>query len=400
MRFLVHRATRSGGHTRVTVTVALAAPARTGSKAWFRSTHRACAPDDTWARIAPLLRHAGITRVGDVTRLDGVGVATVQAIRPQSHSLAVTMASGVTTQLARVAAAMAALELWHAEQVPHPPYWASLGEVRASLGYNPESLRLHRPNLLNDGMVLDWVPAMVLATGRTTMVPRALVEHDLRVREEWSPPVFVASRDGLAAGNTNAEAVLHGLLEVVARDCAARAHVAGAAARLDPATVDSDDARRILDRLAAAGVTVTVHDVTGPTEIAAFEVALRAPGMPEVRAAACHLDREVALCRALCAAARERLARILGARDDLPLDALGPQAAPHDAPLADAPAVRRWRDVPTVAGSTFAGDIAEVAERVRRGGAGPVLVVDLSRPDAGVAVARVVVPGLLGGAAR
>lgn len=384
----------------MTIATALATPARTGSKAWLRSTHRACAPDETWSRIAPLLRHAGITRVADVTRIDEVGVPTVQAIRPQSHSLVVTVASGVTPQLARVGAAMAALELWHAEKLPHPPHWASLGEVRATLGYNPESLRLHTPNLLNDGMVLDWVPAMLLATGRTTTVPRALVEYDLRVREEWSPPVFVASRDGLAAGNTHAEAVLHGLLEVVARDCAARAHLAGAAARLDPTTVDSDDARRMLDRLTAAGVRVAVHDVTGPAEIAAFEVSLQAGGMPEVRAAACHLDREVALCRALCAAARERLARIAGARDDLPLDALGPDAAPREPALGDAPAVRHWRDVPTLASSTFAGDVGVVAERVRRDGAGPVLVVDLSRPEVGLAVARVIVPGLLGGEVR
>src|SRR5581483_10590936 len=143
----------------------------------------------------------------------------------------------------------------------------------------------------NDGMVLDWVPATVMSTARSTMVPRALVDHDLRVREEWAPPVFDASRDGLAAGNTHAEAVLHGLLEVVGRDCVARAH-----------------ARRLLDRFAAAGVAVRIHDVTGPTEVPAFEVTLVAPGTARVRGSACHLDREVALCRALCAAARERLA--------------------------------------------------------------------------------------------
>jgi len=371
---------------------ALAVPARTGSKAWFRATHRACAPDDTWSRLAPLLRHAGITRVADVTRLDDVGIPCAQAVRPQSQSLAVTVAAGVTPQLARVGAAMAALELWHAEQLPQPPRWASLGEVRASLGYNPDGLALHTPNLLNDGMVLDWVAATVLATGRTTLVPRALVEHDLRVREEWAPPVFLQSRDGLAAGNTHAEAVLHGLLEVVGRDCVARAHAAGAAPRLDAASVDADDARHMLDRLAAAGLRTVIHDVTGPTEVAAFEVTLLAPDMPPVRAAACHLDREVALCRALCAAARERLARITGARDDLPLD---PDAACMPG-LQDAPAVRAWRDVPTVVSSTFAGDVAEVADRVRRSGAGPVLVVDLSRADVGLPVARVIVPGLVG----
>jgi ribosomal protein S12 methylthiotransferase accessory factor len=376
------------------MTAALAVPAGTGSKAWFRSTHRACAPEDTWSRLAPLLRHAGITRVAGVTRLDDVGIDVVQAIRPQSHSLVVTLAGGVTPLLARVGAAMASLELWHAETLRFAQQWASLGEVRDNLGYNPECLRLHAPHLLNDGMVLDWVPAGELLSGRSTMLPRAVVEHDLRVREEWSPPVFVASRDGLAAGNTHAEAVLHALYEVVGRDCAARAHLAGAAPRLDPAGVNGDDALQMLDRFAAAGVGVHIHDITGPSEIAAFEVWLE-PGdaAPAVRAAVCHLDREVALCRALCAAARERLARISGARDDLPLDARSLAAPPR---LADAPAVRRWSEVPTHATSTsFAGDVARVAERVRHSGAGPALVVDLSHDDVGLHVVRVVVPGML-----
>lgn len=390
----MHSDTREGATRGVSTSAALAAPARTGSKAWLRATHRACSPDDTWSRITPLLRHAGITRVAEVTRLDTIGIPTWQAVRPQSHSLAVTVAAAVTPQLARVAAAMAALELWHSEQLPEALHWASLGEVRATLGYNPQALPLHTPHLLDDGMVLDWVPATLLTTGRATMAPRALVEHDLRVREEWAPPVFAASRTGLAAGNTHAEAVLHGLLEVVGRDSAARARLAGAAARLDLATVDSDDARRLLGRLAAAGVEVRVHDVTGPAEVAAFEVSLRAPGLPVVRAAACHVDREAALCRALCAAARERLARICGVRDDLPLD---PAAAPAETTLADAPARRAWRDVPTLSSSTFAGDVAAVAERVARSGAAPVLVVDLSRRDVGLPVARVIVPGLRGG---
>jgi ribosomal protein S12 methylthiotransferase accessory factor len=376
------------------MTVALAVPARAGSKAWFRGTHRACAPDDTWSRIGPLLRPAGITRVGEITRLDDVGVATMQAVRPQSRSLAVTIAAGVTPMLARVGAAMSALELWHAERLLHAPHWASLGEVRADLGYNPEGLPLHTPHLLNDGMVLDWVPATALLSGRSTMLPRACVEYDLSVRDEWAPPVFVTSADGLAAGNSHAEAVLHALYEVIERDCVARARIAGVAVRLDPAGVEGHDARRMLDRFAAAGVRLRIFDVTGPTDVAAFAVAAESDGGPPAHGAACHLDREVALCRALCAAARERLARIVGARDDLPLH---PEAANHAGiagALDDAPAVRAFADVPSLTTSNFAGDIAELADRLRRGGAGPALVVDLSRESIGLPVARVVVPGL------
>jgi ribosomal protein S12 methylthiotransferase accessory factor len=386
------------------MTVALAQPARTGSKAWLRGTHRACPPEETLARIAPLLRPAGISRIGELTRLDSPGIATMQAVRPASRSLVVSMGSGVTAELARVAAAMSALELWHAEKLAFPPLWAALAEVRAEIGYNPYTLRQHTPSLLNDGMVLDWVPASVLLTGRSTLVPRAVAEYDLSVRDEWAPPVFVASSDGLAAGNTSPEAVLHGLYELLERDSVARAHLLPDAVRIDLASIDCGDARRMLDAFAAAGATVIVTDVTGPTGIAAFEASVSGGGAPAASGAGCHLDRDVALCQALAAAARERLARLVGARDDLPLEPAstgGARGTTRAAAEGLAPGITRaYTDVATTATASFAGEVAEVAARIPRCGAGPVLVVDLTRPQVGLPVVRVIVPGLLHGTGR
>ena len=382
------------------MTVALAAPAPSGSKGYFRGTHRACAPEETWERITPLLRAAGITRVGDLTRLDGAGIPVFQAVRPSSHTLSVSLGAGLTPVLARVGAAMAALELWHAERVASPPNWSAVAEVRANLGYNPYSLPLCRHHLLNDGMVLDWVPATVLLSGRPSMVPRQCAEYDLRVREEWSPPVFHASADGLACGNTQAEAVLHALYELVARDSVATAGLRPVEERLhvDLATVDHDDARRLLDRLHAAGATVAILDITGATGVPAFEVIADSPEQAApAHGAAAHLDRDIALCRALAAAARERLALITGVRDDIPVVGAEPSAPPDRAPAAAArrPGPRRsYADIRTMSTASFAGDVAEVAERIRRTGAGPVLVVDLLRDDVGLPAVRVVVPGL------
>jgi len=378
------------------MTVALAAPTRSGSKAFVQGTHRACSPDETWTQLRALLACAGITRVGDLTRLDSVGIPVAQAVRPTSRTAAVTLGAALTPVHARVSAAMASLELWHAEHVEAPPSWSAVGAVRASLGYNPYDLPLRPLHLLNDGMVLDWVPATLLRTGRPTMVPRACAEFDLTLREEWSPPVFAQSRAGLAAGNTHAEAVLHALFEVLAHDAVAAARALPPAERVqvDVDSVDSDEPRRLLDRLAAAGVEVTVFDVTGTAGVAAFEVIAESVS-PRIRArgAACHLDRSVALCRALAMAARERMAQVSGARDDLPV------VAPYRDPATVAgtvptPRRRDYTDIPSRSTASFAGDVAEVSERIHRGGAGPALVVDLSRESVGLPVVRVIVAGL------
>ena len=359
-------------------------------------THRACSPEETWSRIVPLLRLAGISRVGEVTRLDSTGIPVCQAVRPDSRTLAVTLGAGLSPMQARVSAAMASLELWHAERVDAPPSWSAVGAVRANLGYNPYALPLREHHMLNDGMVLDWVPATVLRTGRPTSVPRHCVELDLRVREEWSPPVFAQSAAGLAVGNTHAEAVLHALYELLARDSVAAAGALPATRRIpvDPSTVDDPDCRRLLDRLAAAGATVTILDVTGPTGVPAFEVLADAPAQPApARAAAAHLDRDRALQRALANAARERMALVTGVRDDLPTaEAVAPRRRSAAAEVAGP--LRNYQAIPTAVPTRQVGDVAELAERIRAAGVGPALVVDLARPAAGLPAVRVLVPGL------
>jgi ribosomal protein S12 methylthiotransferase accessory factor len=378
---------------RVESPVRLAVPAPSGSKGFFQGSHRAATPEHTWERIRPLLAAAGITRVGELTRLDTVGIPVAQAVRPGSRSAAVTLGAGLTLAVARVGAAMASLELWHAEHVQSAPYWSALGAVRANLGYNVHGLPLRQPSLLNDGMVLDWVAATLLPSGRPTLVPRACAEYDLVVRDEWSPPVFRATRVGLAAGNTTAEAVLHGLFEVLAQDAVATAAALPPEQRVtvDMGDVDSDDARRLLDRLSAAGVRITVSDITGGSGVPTFEVLAESGGLPPARGAACHLDRAVALCRALSLAARERLALLAGVRDDIPLM---PPPAVHDYVPRASTALRAYAEIPSLSTASFAGDIAEISDRLHRCGAGPALVVDLARQGMGLPVARVLVPGL------
>jgi len=375
----------------------LAPQPRSGSKGYYRGTHRACPPEETWSRIVPLLHDAGVSRVGELTRLDDAGIPVFQAVRPRSRTLAVTLGAGLTPVQARVAAAMASLELWHAEHVDAPPSWSAVGAVRANLGYNPYALPLRAHHMLNDGMVLDWVPATLLTNGRPTMVPRPCAEYDLRLREEWSPPVFGPSAAGLAAGNTHAEAVLHALYEVLARDAvaASRALPAAERVRVDPTGVDDADARRLIERLDGAGASLAILDITGPTGVPAFEVVAAAPGQAApARGAAAHLDRDAALCHALAAVARERLALITGVRDDMPDNPAMRAAAAAPAPFPSGGRTRAYQDIPSTSTTSFVGDVAEIADRIRRSGAGPALVVDLTRPSIGLPVARVIVPGL------
>jgi ribosomal protein S12 methylthiotransferase accessory factor len=119
----------------------------------------------------------------------------------------------------------------------------------------------------------------------------------------------------------------------------------------------------------------------------------------------CHPDPMVALARAASEAAQARLTRIAGARDDLLPES-------YEAPRRTlrARAARRWlsavpqpgttgrdcRALPDCAGTTFLADLAAMLTRLATGGLDEAGWVDLTDPEIGLPVVRMVVPGLEG----
>src|SRR3954471_122231 len=99
------------------------------AKSHRAGTHRSVSPGATWAWIAPKLVDFGITRIADITGLDEVGIPVFQAIRPEGHIVAVAAGKGQTTELARVSAAMEAIEGWHAERPPRTVLRAPRADV-------------------------------------------------------------------------------------------------------------------------------------------------------------------------------------------------------------------------------------------------------------------------------
>ena len=58
------------------------------------------------------------------------------------------------------------------------------------------------------------------------------------------------------------------------------------------------------------------------------------------------------------------------------------------------PACRSFCDAPDHAGETFDDDIAWELDRLRAAGLEQVIAIDLTRPELGIPVVRVVIPGL------
>jgi ribosomal protein S12 methylthiotransferase accessory factor len=203
--------------------------------------------------------------------------------------------------------------------------------------------------------------------------------------------------------------VSQAVCEVVERDALALWHLSSDEARdnsrvrLD--SIDEADCRDLLERYLRAGIDVTIWNMTSDVGIASFRcriaehhhdsvhVGYMAQGM------GCHPSRSIALLRAMTEAAQSRLTYIAGSRDDVFRDMymrlrdpdwnkrrqLRPGDEPHD-----------FRAVPDWNAPTLRADVAWELQRLRAVGIERVIAVVLTKPQLGIPVVKVVIPGLEG----
>lgn len=366
-----------------------------GEKAITIGTHRVCPPEETLARIQPFLSSIGITRVADLTQLDNLGLPVVQAIRPNSRNLSVSQGKGVTKALATASALMEAIELWHAEEPDLPSFTQPLGKIQQKLPYSVYDLNLQKHHLLHDALPLEWFPAQIIGTSEKTLVPASYVRLNMVVTNTWILPTFYVTSNGLASGNTREEAILHGLYEVIERDTLVRARTGSVfPLYIDPATVDGAATTPILTLFRQADATVTMQGLVGPTGVACFKASLASPSYPRViEGYGCHLDRDVALSRALTEAAQIRLSIIAGSRDDIQHGAYTEvQQMRSLMHLPEQPTLSHFHTMPSISHPDLATDLQDVTRRIASIAPCPPLFVDLTRREFGIPVVFVVVP--------
>ncbi|WP_246440826.1 YcaO-like family protein [Saccharothrix tamanrassetensis] len=359
-------------------------------------THRALPAEATWARIEPTLEDFGITRVADVTDLDHIGVPVMVAVRPLSETYGTSQGKGATPLLARISAAMESIEMWHAENPAVARFESTAHEL--ALPYPVSALSTARTAQPLDHVKLGWTWARSIVGDAPVPLPVQALRLSFVEADCWEPHVFRHTSNGLASGNSFAEACLHGIYEVIERHALAGL---GPSPRRDPrinvdlSTVRDEHLVSLLDRLRAAGVRCEVAMVPNELSIPVFVAFIWSPLYPLVAAGSgAHMDVTVAMSRAVTEAVQTRLTRITTTRDNLPSD----YRPPHDAdPLLSTPESQPLDDVVKGCGAAYDDleeELLEVAGRVgARTGFSPIVVDISTRPEL-FTVVKVVCPGL------
>jgi YcaO-like protein with predicted kinase domain len=387
--------------------VANAASGTALPKAFWHGTHRIIAPAETLVRFRPFSSQMGITRLGNITGLDRIGIPVAVAVRPNSRSVSVSQGKGLDLAQAMTSALMEAIEGFHAEEVGDRRR-ANYREFAANHDVvDPLTLcTTGRP--LDVEATISWLEGFDLLRQEACWVPFEIVHTD------YTQPLdgyFLAGSNGLASGNHLVEAISSAICELVERDAIAVWNASGIRARaeraLDIASVDDLDCLALLAKYDKAGIAVRLWNVTTDIGIAAFLCDIRDPSAGEPRrlrhfhGAGCHPDRAIALARSLTEAAQTRLTYIAGIRDDLlPSEYAEPPTADIVDALIDALCQENepnsFRQIPSFAAADLVQDLQWELERLRSAGITRVVAIDLTRPDFAIPVVRVVIPGLEG----
>lgn len=368
-------------------------------KVYRAETERAVDPGTTLRRAEAAVPATGITRVADITGLDRVGIPVFSCIRPTAADGAISVynGKGATPLLARVSAVMEGVERYSAEVHDRELTVARFSELGPGAALDPEDLVL--PARSDPEAALPWVRGHDLVTGEEVLVPAHAVFHPL---PPGSPPLFRTSTNGIASGNTLEEAVFHALGEVIERDAWS---IVEATRDAGPAIVDPahSTVRGLLERFRKANVPVLLRDITSdigiPTVAAVAEdPVLRDPALLVIGMGT-HTDPDLAALRALTEVAQSRATQIHGAREDTTTGDLRRAVGYDRARRMN----RYWFEakgevaadaIPSLGTDDFLEDIRVMLDRLRGVGLERAVGVDLSRPETGLSVVRVVVPGL------
>lgn len=382
-----------------------------GVKKYRAGTERTVSPEETLNAVLPLLPAMGITRVANVTGLDSVGIPVVMVSRPNSRSISVAQGKGATLAAAKASGVMEAIESYHAEHITLPLKLASYEELRYTHNVvDVAKLPRLATTRYSQHAPLLWIEGRSLVSGDNVWVPYETVHLNYTTPLPPGHGCFLASSNGLASGNTLEEAVSHGISEIVERDAATLWHLRDAAAqaatKVDLDTIDDGWVNEMIQRFLNAGVDVGIWEITSDIGLPAF--LCRAVqrdgaryGMRPAVGMGCHPSKVIAVLRSLTEAAQSRLTFISGARDDMPRSEyehfLDPAVqARWSAQVTGVKGTRDFRAVPSVATDAIGRDIETEVARILAAGGTDVVMVDLTKPEFGVPVARVVIPGLEG----
>lgn len=372
-------------------------------KVYILETHRSKTPADTLQFVEKIKETAGMMSFRNATDVDRIGIQvfTCDRIRPDGSTTSHT-GKGVSPIQAQVSITMEAIERYCSEfreDYLEKLVKGSYRNLKSKFNIlDPRDLILSRFSNYDDDKEITWVWGCDLSANEDIMVPACAVYHPYH---EDNVLLMSTHTNGIAAGNTIEEAVIHGLAEVIERDAWS---IAQYSRKFHDAIYIEDVPENefiigIFEMFEKADIEIVAKDLTtdvGMPVVAAFSRDLVHLTMTPIDGFGAHVDPRVATVRALLEIATTRALFIQkygleGMCETVPLYM---RHGEEEDPRFYAHRQKGIKELEVGYSSDIYEDIQNMMSRLRVRGLNHVIAVDLTRPDVGIPTVRMIIPGM------
>ncbi|MCQ2085098.1 MAG: YcaO-related McrA-glycine thioamidation protein [archaeon] len=363
---------------------------------------------ETLARIRPLMPNANMCEPRDITSLDRVGIPVFSIDRPatrEGEKNHFYNGKGATAEQAEASGIMEAMERFAAEPREDDEIVYGSYEDASEIGLtvNPDDLILpDNTRYIWHNQEIAWTVGWEMFRGSPVFVPAVCVYHVFEPK--GSLQLFRSHTNGIAAGNTMEEAILHALFENIERDAWSIAEE-----REFPVSdlvIEDEDSvpGQLLAKFRDAGIEINLKDITSDIGVhtigaAADDVTTKDPEMLTIGVGT-HLDPQIAAIRAITEVAQSRATHKDGTKINAQLqkvnNEMGYEKIKKSNPLwfRKCSRTKRLEDMEDLSTDYVRDDIEVVLQHLVDTGFDMVICNDLTRPEPGVPVVRMTVPGL------
>ena len=363
---------------------------------------------ETLDRVLPLLGIAGMGEPEDITSKDNIGIP-VFSIDRQHTALGKPKyynGKGPTFEQAKASAVMEAIERYSAEQrdTDEVVYGSYNQASEVMMTCNPVDLIL--PLRILDQYSRDreiaWVEAYEMFRGCPIWVPACAVFYPYYPDTDLQ--LFAFHTNGIAAGNTIEEAILHALFEDIERDAWSIAEY-NDHTNADILIRDQDSLpAKLIKKFSDQGIEIHLKDLTSDIGIptigaAADDTVTKDPELLTIGVGT-HLDPQIAAIRAITEVAQSRTTHKHGMKINAQLQKVTQDMGYEKIKkvnhmwFGENPNKIYLEDMPDKSTDYVLDDIEVVLQALMDAGFDQVICADITRPELGIPAVRMIVPGM------
>lgn len=371
-------------------------------KVYILETHRSRTPETTLRFVEEMKDVLGMLAFQDATDTDrlNIPVFLCNRTRPDQSSTSHT-GKGVSPIQAQVSLTMESIERYSSEyrdEYAGKLIKGSYNQLRRKFDIlDPRSLILSSMNDYSHDREIFWTWGTDLVSEADILVPACAVYHPFHLDDTF---LITTHTNGIAAGNTMEEAIVHGTAEIIERDAwsIAQYNRTFADALFVEDTAANGFIVDVIAKYEQAEIEIVAKDITsdvGVPVVAAFSRDLHHEAMVPIDGFGAHLDPKVAAVRALLEIATTRALFFRKYGLERMQDSLPPYYwEEEDDPRFCALQQKSLGAIPAEFTDDIAADIRLMTAKLCSRGLDKVIAVDLTRPDIGVPTVRMIVPGM------